>query len=757
VWISESNADPTSNNSGFVKLWSPQSVEASWVETKLNLTDYAGKEIYIAFRYNATFRHGWYVDDIKVHQTNGADAGVTAITSPVSGENRSAEETITIKVRNFGSLPLSNFPVKAEINETNTIEGSVPSLPVNAEITYSFPEKADLSAVTSYNIKVYTLVENDTDPNNDAATVTVINNGNVAVIGTDTAVTACDIQFVDDGMFGNYIGPPTDGKETQSITFYPAVPENRLKVEFTGFFSMPFATQEWFGQIYELPGDTLFIYSRNTPGETKLLAALSGDLTGNLPVFRSRAADGSLTFVFDKHKNTKAPGWDARILCFEPKPQDAGVTKILAPLTGGNEAAQVKVVIENYGLNPVSTFPVVYSVNRGPEIVDTFTGVIAPRETAEFTFTQTVDLTEYKPFRIEAHTQLQDDGDETNDSVAISFNYLKNIALYGYRLWDEAYEDETMTMDELLSNVSFNSYTPETVTSEHHYRDNGNVICAAEYVNGFIYGYTGNSDYESVSFVKLTSNWAEVSKNPLPNRLISDMTYDHSTNTMYAVTSDPDTEISALNTVNLETGALTYAASLPASTYLYTLAADLNGRLYGIERSGYLVTVNKTTGELTPVGNTEILPAYLQSMTFDHNTGRLFWAMYESLYDEMDYRGRLIELDPLTGATTDWGKIGKNAEIVGLYTIYSKEGGDGLPETNQDLITLYPNPATTVVYVSAVPDKSSLSIIDLSGKTFETCESVSGTVRLDLHLDKGVYFIQIKNNNLKMTKKLLVK
>jgi hypothetical protein len=283
------------------------------------------------------------------------------------------------------------------------------------------------------------------------------------------------------------------------------------------------------------------------------------------------------------------------------------------------------------------------------------------------------------------------------------------------------------------------------------------VICAAEYVDGFIYGYTGNSDYESVNFVKLTSDRTEVSKTPVSKMLINDMTYDYSTKTMYALTVELNTEISTLNTVDLETGALTPVASLPSSAYLFTLAADLNGQLYGVEYSGYMVTVDKTTGAQTPVGNTEIQPDYLQSMTFDHNTGRLFWAMHDDLYDGLDYRGRLVELDPETGAVTDLGRIGNNAEIVGLYTIYSSGDDVGLPVTNQDLITVYPNPATGLVYVSVVPDKSSLSILDLSGKTLETYASVSGTVRLDLHLNSGLYFIRIKNSSQTITKNLLVK
>jgi hypothetical protein len=765
VWISDGSPDPTGDNHGsFVQLWSPETVaDGEWVQTELRLADYAGEDIYIAFRYNAGYRHEWYVDDIGVTRIEGADAAVTAITSPVTGENRS-QETITIKVKNLGSTSLSNIPVKAEINGTTEIEGSISSLLVNEEKEYSFPDKADLSAVGTYNIKVYTSVEGDIDARNDTATVSVTNNGNVAVIGVDTEVTTCNIRFTDDAIDDDYHGLNEDGKTTQTITFHPAGTGNRLKVEFASFFTKPFDTHGWFGgTVYELPGDTLFIYSGNAPDENALLAALTDNLTGNLPpAIRSRAADGSLTFVFDKHKNTTAPGWDAQVSCFVPQPKDVGVNKIAAPLTGGEEAAQVKVLIENYGSESASGFSVAYSLDGAPAIVQNFTGTIAPRTTVEFTFAQTVDLTKYKTFQLEAYTQWTNDGDVSNDTASVSFQHLKNVELYGYRIWDDAYENGTMTENELFANVSFGSYNPETVTSEHTYREGMNFICAAEYVDGFIYGYTGDEDYVSVNFVKLKADdWTEVSKVSAPGRAIADMTYDYSTNTMYVVTLDFENEVSALHTVDLATGALTKVADLTDGAYISTFAADLNGRLYAVELSGVLLEVDKTNGNLTIIGDTGIQPnIYVQSMTFDHNTGRLFWAMYTSISyaDVFDhYEGKLIELNPETGAVTDLGSIGTNAEIVGLYTIYDPDDV-GLPKvSNQDLITVYPNPATGAVYVSAIPDKSSLSIIDLSGKVLETHASVSGTVRLDLHLNSGVYIIRIENISRNVMKKLLVK
>jgi hypothetical protein len=51
-------------------------------------------------------------------------------------------------------------------------------------------------------------------------------------------------------------------------------------------------------------------------------------------------------------------------------------------------------------------------------------------------------------------------------------------------------------------------------------------------------------------------------------------------------------------------------------------------------------------------------------MTFDQNSGRLFWAMSNN-NDE----GCLVELDPANGAAFNRGSIGNNAEIIGLYIL----------------------------------------------------------------------------------------
>ena len=49
-----------------IELWSPESVTQSWVSTTIDLTEYMGQTIKLAFKYEGDDAHGWYIDDVKV-------------------------------------------------------------------------------------------------------------------------------------------------------------------------------------------------------------------------------------------------------------------------------------------------------------------------------------------------------------------------------------------------------------------------------------------------------------------------------------------------------------------------------------------------------------------------------------------------------------------------------------------------------------------------------------------------------------------
>lgn len=54
------------NGNEETELWSPESVSSSWTETAINLSEYKGQTIRLAFKYEGSNAHDWYLDDVTV-------------------------------------------------------------------------------------------------------------------------------------------------------------------------------------------------------------------------------------------------------------------------------------------------------------------------------------------------------------------------------------------------------------------------------------------------------------------------------------------------------------------------------------------------------------------------------------------------------------------------------------------------------------------------------------------------------------------
>ena len=125
------------------------------------------------------------------------DAGVTDITSPVSGCSLTSTETVTIRIFNYGSNITSPFDVSYQINGGAPVTESVfasagsPIL-TNSTYTYSFTTPANLSTAGTYTINAYSSLTGDINPTNDAYSENVISTA-PSVGGTITApATVCE-------------------------------------------------------------------------------------------------------------------------------------------------------------------------------------------------------------------------------------------------------------------------------------------------------------------------------------------------------------------------------------------------------------------------------------------------------------------------------------------------------------------------------------------------------------------------------------
>jgi hypothetical protein len=132
---------------------------------------------------------------------------------------------------------------------------------------------------------------------------------------------------------------------------------------------------------------------------------------------RSRAADGAVSMRTISIK--KDPGIFS---CQDPN--DVGVVEVVSPGSdlfqscAGTGSFPVKVIVENYGSNSLSNFPVSYSIDGGAVVTETFTGTLAPYARDTFAFSSPVNIGN-GVHTVNTWTELSVDNYAPNDSTNI--------------------------------------------------------------------------------------------------------------------------------------------------------------------------------------------------------------------------------------------------------------------------------------------------------------------------------------------------
>jgi len=117
----------------FQPLWTTETVYDQWWENRVLLDDYAGQTIYLAFRYQGTFAHTWFLDQVRIQQHTGVftlnlnvDPGYTGFTEG-SGEYEPGTEV------NITAMPATGFEfvhwTDEQGNEISTEEAFIYTMP----------------------------------------------------------------------------------------------------------------------------------------------------------------------------------------------------------------------------------------------------------------------------------------------------------------------------------------------------------------------------------------------------------------------------------------------------------------------------------------------------------------------------------------------------------------------------------------------------------------------------------------------------
>ncbi len=153
----------------------------NWENVSVDFSSYSGADEYVAFKFlGEDAGVFFYLDNVVLNEGGGGafdnDMALAQIISPVSGVDLTSTEPVTIKIKNMGLNPQSNFDVSYTIDGgtqvTETVTATINSL---ESYDYTFNATADLSAYGTYSIEACTALTGDENPDNDCLTVDVEN------------------------------------------------------------------------------------------------------------------------------------------------------------------------------------------------------------------------------------------------------------------------------------------------------------------------------------------------------------------------------------------------------------------------------------------------------------------------------------------------------------------------------------------------------------------------------------------------------
>ena len=201
---------------------------------------------------------------------------------------------------------------------------------------------------------------------------------------------------------------------------------------------------------------------------------------------------------------------------------------------------------------------------------------------------------------------------------------------------------------------------------------NGGGVLIGDSYYVLYYFYLGEFEYTRLRQYDIHT-WEEINMiDTTIEHVSNDMTYDPVTGNVYGCFFTDDMTQCVWGTFDVNTATRTIIA--PIAEPLKAVAANVKGEIYAIGNSGILYSVEKTTGDLTKIGETGVTPYYLGSGVIDPRSNKFYWFAYPE-----DNSAHLYEVNLNTAELTEICQLENYEEVVGAI-ILNPLAADGAPD-----------------------------------------------------------------------------
>lgn len=209
--------------------------------------------------------------------------------------------------------------------------------------------------------------------------------------------------------------------------------------------------------------------------------------------------------------------------------------------------------------------------------------------------------------------------------------------------------------------------------------------------------------------------------------MFDEMSYNYATDVLYGIAENKLYTVNPMNNEHVEIAGF-------GDKTIAAFAIHLDGTAYAIATDGNLYTVDLSNAVLTLVGATGVTDVqYIQSMAFDHNSGKLFWNLCNAA------SGIAYYVDHTTGAAIMINFLHDNAQVTCFDFPYGEEQYYVTFKTTLDE-EIHPETPVTVNGITKITNEEGL----ITFLPFEKEESVSYSADFDGEIATGG--IKVYNN-----------
>lgn len=448
-----------------------------WTEFKAPLTGMAGQSnVKLRFRFvtdGSNVDEGIAIDDILIHDPFTNDVAILEWLSPISECNMTANEIVSIKVANLGTVPQTNFSLvySTDGGMTFTQPEYYPTvLNPGDTVMYTFSTPANFSIPNIYNCIAWVNLQNDQNTNNDIQFAKVY-----SVPTYNTIPYFDDFESFYSGWTSKALSGVdqwTRGTPNQLVLSYPHSGGNtwmtKLASNYNNNSNAVFMSPCLNLQGLTNPQVSVWLNMKTEPGYDAMILEKSTNggitwskLDGDPGFYNNTSATGPINnppkwsgnnggwtnyttsaaslvnqtnvrlrfrFASDLTGNDEGFAIDD-FMIYQPLTTDLGVTAVNSPVNDlcGNASDSIFIEITNFGTSAQTQIPVKVEVLYPSTYIvtklDTINYNLAPGQSATF-FIDTVNTTESGTYFVFASTQL----------VADTVNHFNNMTTSSFEI-----------------------------------------------------------------------------------------------------------------------------------------------------------------------------------------------------------------------------------------------------------------------------------------------------------------------------------